>query len=239
MTAVAVFIPVLARPHRVEPLLASLMDAAGKGHEYAPYFICSPSDTDEIAEVRRQGWANLFVVDWEPGRGDYAKKMNYAWRHTEEEWVFLAADDLVFHPGWFEAALAVHEQLNPCVIGTNDLGNTRVVAGLASTHTLVNRAYGDCGSIDDPTVLLHEGYWHNFVDDEFVQTAMWRETYAHAHESHVEHLHPNWEKAAHDSTYAKGEARFRDDGELYHRRAPLWGGAQRVRPAARAVARRR
>lgn len=228
----AVFIPVLNRPHRVEPLLASLLATtrervkSGGDGVVAPVFICSPSDSAQVMEVELNGCTPL-IVDWEPGRADYAKKMNYAWRHTDHDWVLLGADDLVFHPGWLEEALRVHDETHACVIGTNDIGNARVTSERHSTHTMVSRAYGECGTIDDPTVLLHEGYWHNFVDDEFVQTAMHRETWAFAPGCVVEHLHPHWGKAAIDDTYRKGLARFEDDQQTYAGRRLLWAGAGR------------
>jgi hypothetical protein len=47
------------------------------------------------------------------------------------------------------------------------------MAGRHSTHSLVTRDYVErFGTIDEAGVVLHEGYPHEFVDDEFVQTAM-------------------------------------------------------------------
>jgi glycosyltransferase involved in cell wall biosynthesis len=227
VTDVAVLIPVLARPHRVEPLLASLLQTRG-GHQVVPYFICSPDDDAQISKVREK-LLDPFIVEWPPERGDYARKMNYAWQRTQHEWVLFGADDLVFHPDWLDDALAVHEATSACVVGTNDLGNARVVRGRHSTHTLVHRDYGECGTIDDADVILHEGYWHNFVDDEFVQTAMWRQTWAFAAGSHVEHLHPNWGKAEGDATYRRGMEHFEEDRQLYRQRARLWNPARRGR----------
>lgn len=221
MTEVVVFIPVLNRPQRVKPLIESLEASLSSKVTARPVFICSPDDDAEIAAVRAIDLEPL-IVEWQPGRGDYAKKMNHAWRHTDEEFVFLGADDLVFHPDWFDAALRVHRDLHPCVIGTNDMGNARVMAGRHSTHTLVHRAYGECGTVDDPTVLLHEGYDHNFVDDEFIQTAMWRETYAFAVDARIEHFHPDWGKGTVDETYEKGKRHFGMDSELFHLRVRLW-----------------
>jgi hypothetical protein len=88
--------------------------------------------------------------------------------------------------------------------------------GRHATHSLVHADYRECGTLDEPWKLLHEGYWHNFVDDELVGTAMLRGTFAMAGDAHVEHLHPNWRKAADDETYRRGMASF-------HRRpgAPL------------------
>lgn len=227
MTSVAVFVPVLNRPHRVAPLIESLFATAPDAD---PIFIVSPGDTAEKNAVLDAGVRPLYV-DWHPGRADYAKKMNYAWRHTDHDFVLLGADDLLFRPGWLQAALTCHKRTRACVVGTNDLGNARTAQGHHSTHTLVSRRYGECGTIDDQTVLLHEGYWHNFVDDEFVQTAMWRETWAHAADAVIEHLHPNWGKADDDATYQRAQERFGDDRRLYQSRAHLWGAGRRTRRA--------
>lgn len=225
MTRAAVLVPVLDRPHRVRPIVDSLRETARRAD---PVFVCSPGDMEEIDAVLDAG-AEPLIADWEPGRGDYARKINLAWRHTDHDWVLLGADDLVFHQGWLEAALAVHARTGACVVGTNDLGNRRVVSGRHSTHSLVHRDYGECGTADDPGLLLHEGYWHNFVDDEFVQTALHRRTYAHAAAALVEHLHPHWRKADMDATYEKGQLHFDADRALFNTRARLWRATERRR----------
>lgn len=225
MIDVAVLIPVLARPHRVEDVLASLREAAASEytHKVRPVFLCSPADGAQVRAVKRSG-ADHIVVPWLPGRGDYARKMSLGFKETSETWTLLAADDVVFHPGWLDACLAAHDATDACVIGTNDLGNQRTVAGRHSTHTLIHRDYGECGTIDDPSTILHLGYWHNFVDDELVGTAEWRGTYAHASGAVVEHLHPNWGKGVEDATYRRGQLHFDDDRRHHRRRAPMWGG---------------
>lgn len=221
MAQVAVLIPVLGRPQRAGPVAESIL----RDDRVVPFFLCSPSDDAEIDACRSTG-ARTVVVGWPAGHADYARKMNHGYqlaRAEGYEWAFLGADDLIFHPGWLDACLRVWERTYVCVVGTNDLGNSRVVAGHHSTHTLVHRDYLDCGGVaDDPTRLLCEAYSHNFVDDEFVQTAMYRDAYAHAHNALVEHLHPNWRKAEDDATYRKGMERFADDQRLFDRRRRLF-----------------
>jgi hypothetical protein len=111
------------------------------------------------------------------------------------------------------------------VVGTNDLGNKRTVRGEHSTHTLVRRSYIDTvgGVIDQPPgVLLNEQYPHSWVDDEFIQTAMARGVYAHAYDSHVEHMHWLWGKGEDDPTYALGAAGHRAGKRLFYARRHLW-----------------
>lgn len=218
MTSVAVLVPVLGRPARAAPVARSIRSSDDRAH---PLFLCSPHDLDEIAAVRAAG-EDPVVVPWEVGPGDYARKMNLGFRLSRDEWVFLGADDLVFHPGWFDACLEEQARTGACVIGTNDMGNSRVIAGKHSTHTLIHRDYGECGTVDEGGKILHEGYSHSFVDDEFVQTAIARGTYAHASGALVEHFHPNWGKAQDDETYRRGVAGFAEDSHHFQRRSILW-----------------
>lgn len=215
---VAILIPVLRRPHRAEPVVASIRATTPDPHRIL--FIGSPDDHAEHEAVRATG-ADLLVLNVRPKAGDYARKINRGVRATDEPFVFLAADDLQFHPGWFEAATAL--MVGPVgVVGTNDLGNQRVIEGRHATHSLVSREYTTRGTIDDPGRLLHEGYPHEFVDDEFVQTAIKRGAYAHAHDSIVEHLHPHWGKAPTDDLYDAQATRMRIGRRLFQRRRRLW-----------------
>lgn len=213
MPALAVLVPVLGRPHRIVPFLQSL--AAATPGRYRVVFIADSHDTPTIGAIEK-AHATPLIVD-----GNYAHKINKGVHATSEQLLFLGADDLHFHPGWLEAAKA---KLTPGigVVGTNDLCNGRVIAGEHSTHSLVTRAYTELGTIDDPTRLLHEGYPHEFVDDEFVQTAMYRGAYAHAHDSVVEHLHPQVGKAPMDDLYAAQRQRMRHGARIYRRRRHLW-----------------
>lgn len=218
MTTVDVLIPVLNRPGRVAPLVESLT-ASQEDTTLRAVFVCSPRDRKEQEAVEATD-ARLLITPWVPGHGDYAKKINYAFRHTTEEWVFLAADDLCFCPGWADKALAHHGH----VIGTNDLGNSRVTAGDHATHNLVSRRYiVELGVVDRPGDVLHEGYWHNFCDDELVGTARARGVWKFARDSWVEHLHPHWGKADPDDTYKRGQMNFEADRQLFRARQRLWG----------------
>lgn len=211
-----IIVPVRHRPHRVEPLLASITGATPEPHRVL--FVCSTDDQAQIDAVVAAG-AEHIDIPW--ARGDYARKVNTAVAHSDEPLIFLGADDLRFHPGWLTAACA---RLAPGigVVGTNDLGNARVMSGQHATHCLVARAYAQLGTIDDPTRLLHEGYWHEFVDDELVGTAKKRRAWSFAPDSIVEHLHPAWGKAPLDALYAEEPERMRYGRRIYARRRRLW-----------------
>lgn len=219
MTSVcAVIIPVLHRPHRVEPLLESIDAATSERHRVL--FMCTTGDEAEIAAVDAAGAEHL-EVDFQP-RGDYARKINLGYEATDEPLLFLAADDLRFHPCWLERAIS--RLLDGVgVVGTNDLGNPRVTAGHHATHSLVTRVYADeHGTIDEPHKILHEGYHHEYVDDELVGTAKRRGAWVFADDSFVEHLHPHWNKAPTDDLYDGQAARMRASADHFKQRRRLW-----------------
>lgn len=215
--SVAILVPMLGRPHRVEPLLESI--AAVTPEPYRVLFCCTPNDS-AIGAVRDAG-ADYIEVPWE-GKGDYQRKINAGYRETTEPLLLMAADDLKFHPHWLDRA--VSRLGGPVqVVGTNDLGNPRVLRGVHSTHSLVTRSYVDeFGTIDEPGKVLCEEYWHEFCDDEFVETSWYRKAWAFAEDSIVEHLHPAWGKAPMDDLYARNGIRMRQGKRIFQRRRPLW-----------------
>lgn len=212
MSDLVVLVPVLKRPHRVRSLLDSI-NAATPGARIL--FIADPDDREELAALDAAAAERIIYA------GGYARKINEGVRRTDEPLIFLGADDLAFRPGWLEAATArLGGRVG--VIGTNDLGNKQVLAGRHATHSLVTRAYVSSGTIDEPDRLLHEGYDHNFVDNEFTETAQKRSAWRFARRSIVEHLHPNWQKAQGDETYAKGQRNYEIDRKLFRARRCLW-----------------
>ena len=221
---IAVLIPVLGRPHRVEPLIASL-DAATTDVPLEIVFLCSPGDLDEIEACDATG-ETVIVAEWDAGAGDYARKVNLGYRETAAPYVFTGADDLDFQPGWAEAALEQLVKTDAGVCGTNDDANPLVKKGLHATHSLVSRAYvEECGATFDgkPGVLLHEGYDHQYVDTELVQVAMSRGCWTFAADAHVTHLHPFYDRGvARDATYEKGLARGRQDRRIFDNRLRAW-----------------
>lgn len=212
----------LGRPHRVPLLLASL-DEATPADAYRVLFLVSPEDTTVIEAVDNAG-AERLVVPRKTLYGDYARKINAGYAATAEDYLFLGADDLHFHPGWFERAVSRFDN-DPAigVVGTNDLGNSRVMRGDHATHSLVARRYADeFGTIDEPGKVLHEGYWHEYVDDELVGTAKARNAWAFAEDSHVEHLHPQYGKAAMDDSYEQQHYRMSRTSSYFRERRRLW-----------------
>ena len=214
-------IPVLGRPQNAQPLVDSIRENTTVPHTV--YFLCTRGDEPQIEACKATKCPTILV---EPGRHEYARKINYGVEWSAEhfpgnEFVFMGADDLRFHPAWAERAVAYFSKRTR-VIGTNDLGNRTVMEGRHSTHSLVHRSYVALGTIDEPGKLLHEGYDHNYVDTEFIGTAMHRDEFAFAAGSHVEHLHPFWHKGPDDVIYRKGRKTVNRDRGTFNRRKRLW-----------------
>jgi hypothetical protein len=224
--SVAIIVPMLGRPHLVAPLLESIAAATPERHRVV--FACTPRDP-AVEAVRDAGHEPLLVNA--KRRGDYARKIQAGIDATTEPLVFTGAIDLRFHPGWLKAAAAhITDQVG--VVGTNDLCNPRVMAGEHATHCLVARWYVALGTIDEPGILLHHGYHHEYVDDELVGTAKARGAWAFAAGSHVQHLHPMDGVTPTDALYQAQRARMRMSWAHYNVRRRLWEGLMESRFSA-------
>lgn len=210
---VVVLVPVLNRPKNVVPLIESFAESGTPG---SLLFIVTEGDEREDTALRlaHGDVHQSFWDDWKfqvlqvpPTCISWPQKINAGFAKTSEPWLLLAADDVRFHPGWFQATERLRDRHNYGVIGTNDLGNPRVLAGQHSTHPLVSRIYIEThgGTLDGPGSVLYEGYRHSYSDDELIATAQARGAYAHCMSAIVEHLHPLWQKAKWDDVYELGQ----------------------------------
>jgi hypothetical protein len=179
--------------------------------------VCDEADPDSAAAWKEAGATVVTFPGDEPV--SFARKFNLGVASTTEPWVFLCGDDVAFQPGWLDHAQAASRD-GADVVGVNDLHNPRVTAGEHATHMLIRRTYiGELGaSWDGPGVAAHEGYAHNFVDDEIVTAAKQRGTWAFARHARVEHRHPLWGLAADDGTYRRGREHIEKDKELFEAR---------------------
>lgn len=240
----AVLIPVLGRPHHLAPLLASL-DATVPGARVL--LLTTPGD--EAVPACEASGREVVPVRWQPG--DFAKKCQVGYRYTTESLLFVGATDLEFTPGWFEAAVA---ELRPGIglVGTNDMCNPRVMAGQHATHFLMTRDYidrygilqpGPDGPVNQPGVILFDGYAHEFCDTEAVGTAKHRGAWAHSAAAVVKHRHglcdQGFPEDEGDPLYAAQAERMRASWPLFRSRQYLWGGPgpRRIGPSRRRWAR--
>lgn len=209
----AVIVPVLRRPEHAAPFMASLRASTGLATCYAVV-----QDGDDEAE---KAWAAAGAVIVPSGdRTTFAQKVNDGYRASLEPWLFLVGSDVRFHPGWLDHAQAIGNTYEAHLVGTNDLGNPRVMAGAHATHMLVRRSYVDevGASWDGPGVVCHEGYRHWFVDDELVTAAKLRDVWQMAIGSIVEHLHPLWGKGENDDVYELGQSHGDHDRQVFQAR---------------------
>lgn len=220
---ISVLIPVLNRPGNAPEVLASLMRSQCMSVQ--PVFICSPGDDAQIdACVATGAWT--LIAPFEIGHGDYARKINLGLNRITAEWVFTGADDLCFCPEWDVELMKTAEKTGAMIIGTDDLWNPAVKAGHHSTHTLVNRDYAlehGCSWDNQPGVIYHEGYTHQYVDTELVAVAKQRRIWAFAKRAKVEHLHPFAGKSTRDTTYDKALVGGSVDSRLFKTRQGMFG----------------
>lgn len=180
---VDVIVPtVKPRAHLIDDLAVSLRASTGLARLW---FVVD----DEEHAALCPDWAETII---EPG--SFPHKINHAYKHIPKEapWIMVVGDDCRFQPKWLDHAQKVAQLYGAKVIGTNDLTNHRVVAGDHATHWMIARDYIDeqGASWDGPGVVAHEGYHHNFVDDEIVNVAKYRGVFQSALGSIVKHYHP-------------------------------------------------
>jgi len=125
-----------------------------------------------------------------------------------------AADDLVFHQGWYAATMRALQLLGgDGFVGFNDLhydGDKEW-----STHWLGTRNFlidHNGGVIYTP----HYGSW--WCDPEVCERARKAGKYAWAKDAIVEHLHADYRKAEYDKTYTDANKYHAIDAETYKRR---------------------
>lgn len=234
-TVIAIIVPILGRAERAQLLLSSIRTSTTVPHRIL--LVLSPNDPTN-PDWKHTG-ADFIETPWEPGRGDFARKINLGFRETTEPYVFLGATDLEFTPGWDEAALRVAEATGVGIIGTNDTFNPVVKKGKHATHPLVSRTYIDemGGTLDGSGEIYCELYDHQCVDNELIEVAQVRDQWAFARDAVVIHHHPMYDNSsAMDATYEKALKKGRDDRVLFMRRRRLWAkqARERQRQAIRA-----
>jgi hypothetical protein len=221
---IVVAIPVLGRPQNAQAVLASL-ELSDPNGLCRPLFVCSPGDDRQIRACHESG-AHVLMLEQPPGPGDFARKIQAAFDTSSEPFLFQAADDVEFTPGWAEAALyAIERDGGYGVCGTDDRANPVVMRGQHSTHSLIRRAYVDvCGaSWDGPGTVFSQAYSHQSVDNELVELAKVRGCFTFCAEAVVRHHHPLYDRSVpRDSTYERGLRDGGADMALFHVRQADW-----------------
>lgn len=219
LPAAALVCPLYGRPFRTAAFVEACARAA-TGPQTV-YLVCSADRDTDIAAAEATD-ATVIVLDGPRQPGDWARKINAGYRTTTEPILVLLGDDVRPRPGWHDEVANAYTQ-GWGVIGTQDLGNRRVLAGLHSTHPAVARWYCDeHGTVDGPGQVVSEAYTHNFTDDELVETAKARELWTFCNTAVLEHHHPSWGKSEMDWVYALGREGYDKDRWTLEMRAHLW-----------------
>lgn len=215
--SIVVVVPVYQRPHRVQPLLASFTNSRSAARLL---FVASPEDKPQL--VALNGIDHL-VLPARRRSGDWARKINYGYHNTSEEWIVCCGDDVHFHKGWDTAIIRESRKTKARVIGTSDMNPRADILGIYSPHPAVHRSYADeLGSVDRPGEIMCELYDHNYPDRELAATAIHRGEWAFAKHAIIEHLHPCFSGLPNDRTYALGRRQFGRDGRLFRQRSKRW-----------------
>ncbi len=216
---VTIIVPTLGRPDALGPLVANLRMTTPP--VYRVCFVLDPADHASQQALARLAEAPEVTALHAPGT--YPVKTNAAVAVTDEALVLPTADDVVFHCGWYEAALARFEA-GAQVVGTSDL-TPATRGGRHATMPLLTRSY-----LEDPGaahgeqgVVFHPGYHHNFVETELWQLACHRGVAVFEPASVIEHRHPSWGTAEVDDTYRRGAMTGWDaDRALFEQRMSQW-----------------
>lgn len=207
----AIIIPAM-RAHLMGPLLENIEATTPEPHR-----VLVVSSDPAIDQICQRAGVECLPDD---GRGTtWGQRLNHAFDHLQwgVQYLFLGADDVVFHQGWLSAAHAVMNDADQ-VVSVND---TLTDEG---TLALVSRRYVELysGVCDEPNTVIHPGYRHCYSERELYDTARARGRFAYAAESVVEHNHWLAGKSELDSIYQDGENAKRNDQLIFETRRQAW-----------------
>ena len=214
---VSILVPTLNRSSSILPLALNVASTTPAG-SYSLVFVLDHADKASREAAQSSPRCRFLLCD-----GTYPVKINAGLRGSNEELVLPVADDVVFHEGWYEKAIAAFEPYVD-VLGTNDL--TPITEdGSHATMPIIRRSYIDhVGAASEETgTVFCEGYHHNFVETETCQLAMHRRVWKFAPEVVIEHHHHSWGTREVDDTDRKGNmVNFDADRTFFERRKAKW-----------------
>jgi glycosyltransferase involved in cell wall biosynthesis len=216
-----ILIPTVGRAERLVPLLDNINETTPERHSVI--FVLDEGDQESREAVMSYGKPTTcgYIVLQD---GTYPVKVNAGHRFGEGDLVLPTADDVLFHAGWLEAAIAVLADPSVQVVGTDDL-SPATADRTHATMPVLRRSYIDApGAVWGETgTLFHEGYRHNFCETELWQLAAHRGVTGWAEGAVIEHLHPAWGKRPEDATDEKGNKQgWEEDEALFRERREQW-----------------
>lgn len=209
MPSVSIVIPAM-RANRITDVIASIV-ATTTDYEI---IVVATGDCAAVA-------TELPVTLINDGGGSWPKRLNLGYKSTHANFIFTGADDLKFHPNWFESAMITMNQFPNGfgVVAVNDYLNR------AGVHFLIAKRYIDeiGGVLDQPVgTIACEAYAHSYCDDELRTTALFHNRFAYCNDSVVEHMHTGAGKAENDAIYEMGNATMASGLVTYQSRSYLW-----------------
>jgi hypothetical protein len=224
----AIIVPVHYRPAAAAPFCQSLYESLRDDPNRVPHtdsdpFLVVPATMGDMETA--EAWEKCGVFTPYNTEASFPHKVQWAYdqlkaEDVNPEFVLVIGDDVRFHDGWYTAFLESAKDLEAGLISTNDMGNPYVMAGTHATHPIFRSSYiDDVGaSWDGPGTVVHTGYRHMFVDEEWSTRAKFEGVFRYSPDCKIEHLHPTWGKGAFDGTYAVARQALQDDHDLYVRR---------------------
>lgn len=215
----AIFLPTYKRPN---VLLKVARNIERNTHNpYKLYFGIEVDDAESL-KVLQDNELNFYINEYEPS---FSNTIQTLYEHTDEPTFMMANDDFYFTYRWDEGPINVLNQNDSImVLGLHDGNPTNTKY---STISLTKRVYIEkhSGVIDRPGRVLYP-YNHNFVDDEFTETAQARKVWEKLEGPCIIHQHPTFtwldERNELDETYKKNDALSAVDTQTYFSRRPLW-----------------
>jgi glycosyltransferase involved in cell wall biosynthesis len=213
-----VLIPTYGRSALLGPLVANLADVTPPD-AYTLILVVDYEDEPTRAELRSLGARHLLAD------GTFPEKTNAGFAASASDLVLSANDDVVFHPGWYEATVEAFEDEGIQVVGCSDM-SPGTANRMHATMPTARRSYAmDPGaSWDLPGQLMFEGYHHNFSETEIWRVAEARDV-AGWSEAVIEHRHPVWGTREVDPTYERGgmsRSHFEADQATFLDRQRMW-----------------
>lgn len=218
-----ILVPTLGRPYALEPLLANVTRVTPQS-EFRVIFVADVADAPSLEVLSRICGCGTNGDTFLVRDGTYPEKINAACRAGRGDLVLPTADDVVFHAGWLEAALAALQDPAVQVLGTDDL-SPATASREHATMPILRRSYIDSpGAVwGEAGTVFNKGYSHNFCETETWQLALHRGVTGWAEDCVIEHLHPAWGKREIDETDRKGNlSGWEEDQARFEARRREW-----------------
>jgi glycosyltransferase involved in cell wall biosynthesis len=204
---ITVVIPSQDRPERLLRAVESVLSTAPDAE-----VVCVLDRDDDASRAILRGLDVRSVLI--SGGVSTAERWNAGAIVASGDLFVTGADDLIFQPGWAEAALVDMQKLNNYGIVALNLGPD-FNFGLLASHFMASRKY--C-SLGQGGVLMPPVYQHGFCDVEVTYRATQSHRIIHCEAARAVHEHPHNGTAEEDDIYRKGKASHDEDDALFHQR---------------------